>query len=116
MIILSSSGPKGVCYIETKNLDGETNLKMKSAKKDLYEYFRSKDDLNNLSGELVCEQPNDQIYKFEGNIIYKKGQASKVALGIDNVVLRGCSLRNTEYIYGLTVFTGHDTKIMQNSS
>ena len=40
MIILNSSGPKGVCYIETKNLDGETNLKMKSAQKDLHEYFK----------------------------------------------------------------------------
>lgn len=68
MIILSSSNPKGSCYIETKNLDGETNLKMKCAKKELYEYFRSKEDLNNLSGELVCEEPNDQIYKFEGAI------------------------------------------------
>ena len=116
MIILKSSVPKGICYIETKNLDGETNLKMKSGKKDLYEFFKEKDDLRNLAGELVCEEPNDQIYKFEGAIQYQKGQSSKVSLGIENVVLRGCSLRNTEYIYGLTVFTGHDTKIMQNSS
>jgi phospholipid-transporting ATPase len=27
MVLLSSSGRKGICYIETKNLDGETNLK-----------------------------------------------------------------------------------------
>ena len=73
MILLNSSGPKGICYIETKNLDGETNLKMKSAKKDLYEYFKSKNDLNHLSGELICEEPNDQIYKFEGAIQFKKG-------------------------------------------
>jgi magnesium-transporting ATPase (P-type) len=72
MIILNSSNPKGSCYIETKNLDGETNLKMKSAKKELYEYFRSKEDLNNFSGELICEEPNDQIYKFEGAIQYRK--------------------------------------------
>ena len=29
MIILNSSSPKGTCYVETKNLDGETNLKIK---------------------------------------------------------------------------------------
>jgi len=29
LILLNSSGPKGICYIETKNLDGETNLKHK---------------------------------------------------------------------------------------
>jgi len=31
LILLSSALPKGVCYIETKNLDGETNLKYKQA-------------------------------------------------------------------------------------
>jgi len=31
MILLSSSSPKGICYIETKNLDGETNLKHKQS-------------------------------------------------------------------------------------
>jgi phospholipid-transporting ATPase len=29
LILLNSSAPKGLCYIETKNLDGETNLKLK---------------------------------------------------------------------------------------
>lgn len=31
------------------------------------------------------------------------------------MLLRGSSLRNTEYIYGIVVFTGHETKIMKNS-
>jgi phospholipid-transporting ATPase len=29
LLILSSSFDQGICYIETKNLDGETNLKIK---------------------------------------------------------------------------------------
>lgn len=31
MLLLNTSLPKGICYIETKNLDGETNLKHKQA-------------------------------------------------------------------------------------
>lgn len=33
LILLNSSASKGICYIETKNLDGETNLKHKQANK-----------------------------------------------------------------------------------
>ena len=29
LVLLSSAHPEGVCYIETMNLDGETNLKLK---------------------------------------------------------------------------------------
>ena len=46
MILLNSSGPKGICYIETKNLDGETNLKYKVANKEVMEYCK---DIKNLS-------------------------------------------------------------------
>lgn len=40
----------------------------------------------------------------------------KISLGADNMILRGCKLRNTEWVIGVTVFTGHDTKIMMNSA
>ncbi|KAL0484377.1 ATP8A1, partial [Acrasis kona] len=32
----------------------------------------------------------------------------------DNMLLKGCSLRNTQWIYGITIYTGHDTKLMKN--
>jgi magnesium-transporting ATPase (P-type) len=38
-----------------------------------------------------------------------------IPLGADNIILRGCSLRNTEHVYGIVIFSGHDTKIMMNS-
>jgi magnesium-transporting ATPase (P-type) len=34
MIVLKTSLPKGICYVETKNLDGETNMKHKQASKE----------------------------------------------------------------------------------
>ena len=40
----------------------------------------------------------------------------KVVLDHNNVVLRGMSLQNTEFIYGLVIFTGHQTKVMMNSA
>ena len=53
--------------------------------------------------------------KFEG-IVKIKGFEEPLSLSIDNLLLRGCSLRNTEYVYGMVVYQGHDTKIMRNSA
>ena len=38
-----------------------------------------------------------------------------IPLNIDNLLLRGASLKNTEKVLGLVVYAGHDTKIMRNS-
>lgn len=54
------------------------------------------------------------LYKFEGTLFLESGEA--VPFNIDQMLLRGSSLRNTEYIYGVVVFTGHETKIMKNSA
>lgn len=67
-----------------------------------------------MKGSSVdCENPNDMLYRFEGTLELKSGNL--IPLGPDQILLRGSSLRNTEYIYGLVVFTGHETKIMKNS-
>lgn len=36
-------------------------------------------------------------------------------LNYENFALRGCSLRNTEFIIGITTYVGADTRIMRNS-
>ena len=43
LLLLHSSEPKGSLYIETKNLDGETNLKNKQVHKDLVDKFQTQD-------------------------------------------------------------------------
>ena len=50
VLILSTSDSKGVCYVETKNLDGETNLKIKTANKDLHQEFDSINRLSKIHG------------------------------------------------------------------
>ena len=44
LLVLTTSDEKGIAYVETKNLDGETNLKEKRANKVLLEHFESRDD------------------------------------------------------------------------
>ena len=68
-----------------------------------------------MAGEIICEKPNNAIHKFEGCI--KISQLDKnISLGTENLLLRSCSLRNTEFIYGVAIFTGHDTKVMKNNA
>jgi magnesium-transporting ATPase (P-type) len=54
--------------VETKSLDGETNLKHKESNKDLVAMCTNDQEAIAFTGDIKCEQPNDKIYKFDGNI------------------------------------------------
>uniref|UniRef100_A0A8C5BFC6 Phospholipid-transporting ATPase n=1 Tax=Gadus morhua TaxID=8049 RepID=A0A8C5BFC6_GADMO len=113
LVILSSSEPQGMCYIETSNLDGETNLKIRQGLQVTSE-IKDIDSLVRLSGRMECESPNRHLYEFVGNIRLERD--STLSLGPDQILLRGAQLRNTQWIHGVVVYTGHDTKLMQNST
>uniref|UniRef100_A0A8C1PCJ0 Phospholipid-transporting ATPase n=1 Tax=Cyprinus carpio TaxID=7962 RepID=A0A8C1PCJ0_CYPCA len=111
LLLLSSSEPHGLCYIETAELDGETNMKVRQSLSVTSELG----DPNNLAqfdGEVVCEPPNNKLDRFCGTLYWKD---CKYPLSNQNMLLRGCVLRNTESCYGLVIFAGPDTKLMQNS-
>ncbi|XP_078534375.1 phospholipid-transporting ATPase IA isoform X4 [Lissotriton helveticus] len=112
-MLLSSSEPQAMCYIETSNLDGETNLKIRQGL-PLTSEIRDIDALMRLSGRIECEGPNRHLYDFVGNI--KLDGHGAVPLGADQILLRGAQLRNTQWVHGIVVYTGHDTKLMQNST
>ncbi|CAK6964937.1 phospholipid-transporting ATPase IA [Scomber scombrus] len=113
LVILSSSEPQGMCYIETSNLDGETNLKIRQGLQVTAE-IKDIDNLMRLSGRMECESPNRHLYEFVGNI--RLDRHSTQPLGPDQILLRGAQLRNTQWVHGVVVYTGHDTKLMQNST
>uniref|UniRef100_A0A5S6R3N5 Phospholipid-transporting ATPase n=1 Tax=Trichuris muris TaxID=70415 RepID=A0A5S6R3N5_TRIMR len=112
LLLLSSSEPHGLCYVETAELDGETNLKARQA---LPETAAMKDDLSRIGffdGEIVCEPPNNNLSSFQGRLDWK-GKA--YPLDNHKVLLRGCVLRNTKWCFGVVIFAGRDTKLMMNS-
>ncbi|XP_069068532.1 phospholipid-transporting ATPase ID-like [Pleurodeles waltl] len=112
LLLLSSSEPHSLVYIETAELDGETNLKVKQSLTitgDMGEDLRKMSD---FSGEIVCEAPNNKLDRFSGTLTYKK---EKYSLDNEKILLRGCTLRNTEWCFGIVIFAGPDTKLMQNS-
>ncbi|XP_066374942.1 phospholipid-transporting ATPase 3-like isoform X1 [Miscanthus floridulus] len=111
LLFLSSTNLDGVCYIETANLDGETNLKIRKALEKTWDYVLP-EKASEFKGEVQCEQPNNSLYTFTGNLIMDK---QTIPLSPNQLLLRGCSLRNTEYIVGIVIFTGHETKVMMNS-
>uniref|UniRef100_A0A8D0A0E6 Phospholipid-transporting ATPase n=1 Tax=Sander lucioperca TaxID=283035 RepID=A0A8D0A0E6_SANLU len=113
MVIVSSSEPQAMCYTETSNLDGETNLKIRQGL-SLTAVFQTLEDLVALSGRLECEGPNRHLYDFTGTL--RLENHNPAPLGPDQVLLRGAQLRNTQWVVGIVVYTGHDSKLMQNST
>ncbi|KAN0043355.1 hypothetical protein ACTA71_011007 [Dictyostelium dimigraforme] len=115
LVVLNTSEQHGVCYIETSNLDGETNLKQRQAIPQTFEILRSEEDLAHFRGNIECEHPNNVIYVYNG-AIQMTDDSQKHPLNNTQTLLRGCVLRNTEWVYGAVVYTGEDTKLMQNST
>jgi phospholipid-transporting ATPase len=116
LVLLASSEPEGLCYIETANLDGETNLKIKQAIPETA-HLVSPSDLSRLSGRVRSEQPNSSLYTYEATLTMNAGGGEKeLPLAPDQLLLRGATLRNTPWIHGIVVFSGHETKLMRNAT
>ena len=116
LLLLSSSEPDGFAYIETSNLDGETNLKIRQALPETTHFLHTLHDLDDiLEGLVVAEKPNNQIYHFEG-LLELGSRAQRLPLSEERILLRGSTLRNTKWIYAVVLYTGHDTKLMQNAA
>ncbi|KAI1340495.1 hypothetical protein F5Y15DRAFT_41324 [Xylariaceae sp. FL0016] len=116
LVLLASSEPEGLCYIETANLDGETNLKIKQGLPETAALVSSA-ELSRLGGRIRSEQPNSSLYTYEATITMQAGGGEKeLPLSPEQLLLRGATLRNTPWIHGIVVFTGHETKLMRNAT
>ncbi|RPB14763.1 phospholipid-translocating P-type ATPase [Morchella conica CCBAS932] len=123
VVILSTADSDGACYVETKNLDGETNLKVRHAL-HAGRRVRHAKDCEAATFTLESENPHANLYSYSGVVKWQQkdptkpedeGEEMAEPVSINNLLLRGCTLRNTQWVIGLVAFTGDETKIMMNA-
>ncbi|KAI1899812.1 hypothetical protein AGOR_G00065600 [Albula goreensis] len=115
LILLSTSREDGTCFVTTASLDGESSHKTYYAVQDT-NAFKTEEELDTLQATIECEQPQPDLYKFVGRInIYQDGnEPAARPLGSENLLLRGATLKNTECIYAVAIYTGMETKMALN--
>ncbi|XP_062898737.1 phospholipid-transporting ATPase IC isoform X2 [Mobula hypostoma] len=111
ILLLSSSEPNSLCYVETAELDGETNLKFKMSLEVTDRLLKNEKDLETFDGLIECEEPNNRLDKFAGTLYWRN---QSYPLDANSILLRGCTVRNTDTTHGIVIFAGADTKIMRN--
>jgi phospholipid-transporting ATPase len=124
IIMLATSNENGTAYIETSTLDGEKALKPRNAFIHT-SLLLSRDGINRVANKINCENPNSNLYNFKGNFEFfsdlkssekKDYKGNLYPLEKNHLLLAGAFLRNTEWILGIAVYTGVDTKLRMNMS
>ncbi|XP_051487523.1 phospholipid-transporting ATPase VB [Apus apus] len=113
ILLLYSSDQNGICHLETANLDGETNLKQRQVVMG----FSSQNTLFEpelFQNTIVCEMPNNDLNKFKGYM--EQPNHERIGFNIESLLLRGCTIRNTEAAIGIVIYAGHETKAMLNNN
>ena len=119
LILIDSSLPEGICFIETGTLDGEKTLKLKNSPTQTagkLNVNEKKIDKFNMKGDVICDHPNPELYQLNGKLnITLENEKFEIPLDAKQLLLKGAKLRNTPWIIGIVCYTGHNCKIMKNS-
>lgn len=110
--LLASSDPKGSCFIMTSPLDGEKNLKPRFAIAETQELISMRKEIR-LLGRLSWPDPSPDLGEFSAKFELSGEKAHFFTA--KQLLLRGAQLSNTDSVLGVVVYTGKETKIMNNS-
>jgi phospholipid-transporting ATPase len=110
VVLLASSDPKGLAFVSTVGLDGETNAKLKR----VCDPENGRCEGVDRTGSVRSEAPNRDLSAFTGTLTWDRCEGKTVSLDNQSIFYRGSRLVTTSCIIGVVVFTGRDTKIMQN--
>lgn len=100
ILLLKSSEPQGICYIETCDLDGETSLKRRQVVRGFTEKQSSFSPCKFIS-KLEIDLPTTKIYRFHGAIVHPSGE--RVPISTDNLLLRESRLKVSYFISPLGI-------------
>lgn len=124
ILICATSEDENVAFVETKNLDGETNLKSRNAVPSLT-HLRTAADCANMANtfRLDCDRPDVNMYRLNAALLLNKSKTEREAvhehdtfpIDMQMTLLRGTVLRNTAWVIGVVMYTGEDTRIVMNS-
>ncbi|KAG1054836.1 hypothetical protein G6F43_003166 [Rhizopus delemar] len=122
-LLLSTSDKEGLCFVETKDLDGETNLKGRQSLPDYRQIQSGTDCLDQVHFYVETKAPSPDLYQFDGTLVQlaksehadRWVEKSKAPVDINQILLRGHVVRNTKWAIAVVLFTGTDTKIILNS-
>eukprot|EP00884_Botryococcus_braunii_P012316 jgi/Botrbrau1/21085/Bobra.0144s0083.1 len=121
LVCIGCSHPDNVCFIKTTNLDGESNLKIRRPVDIREDIPHNEAAAARLQGLLRCERPNPNLHYFVGKFTYRPlsggiGTTVTVPVTMNEVLLRGCTLKNSGSAIGLVVYTGQETRIQMNAA
>ena len=116
IILLESMDHKHQCYLDNSSINGNFDMfTIKKACNDTnapnMKVMKFVEYVKNIKGILKYEEPNSNMNSFNGRL---KLESFPRASGInqENFVMRGATIKNVRYIYGLVVYTGMETKMM----
>ncbi|KAL1645986.1 drs2 neo1 protein [Diplodia intermedia] len=113
LVLLHSTGANGIAYVETMALDGETNLKSKQTAALLAKTCDTDNKVASCRAHFVVEDPNTDLYNFEGRVTYNGETAPLTNV---EIMYRGSILRNTPEAVGMVIYSGEDCKIRMNAN
>lgn len=113
LAILASSDTSGQVYMQTTNLDGETDFKLRTVPTTL----RDLESVHKFRGRIECPLPDNKLYQFDSTLeeIGDDGTSVKNSSPLShmNCLLQACVVRNVSWCVGVAVYTGMETKIGQ---
>jgi magnesium-transporting ATPase (P-type) len=116
LLVAAGLGDGSFVFVDTRDLDGETNLKPKQVPLPFLDACQRDEHgkkLATLAISLRTEPPSGEMSSWSGDL--------RVGEKRDNVMLMhflltDSVLRNTPWAIGLVVYTGEDTRIRSNMS